>query len=91
MNYLRRSMAGIAYWRFSCRTPHRVPTNLQRQSSHSSNPFDKAQSELVQGTALKKPTCVRVRTRSEPTQSGPMFKVERQWKVFKRLAMKHLT
>jgi hypothetical protein len=56
MSYLRRSMTGIAYWRFSCRSPHRVPTNLQRQSSHSSNPFDKAESELVQGTPFKKPS-----------------------------------
>jgi hypothetical protein len=62
MNDSRTSMTVNAYWRFSCRSPHRVPTNLQRQSSHSSNPFEKAESELVQGTPFTKPTCVRFRS-----------------------------
>jgi hypothetical protein len=49
MNDSRRSMTVIAYWRFSCRSPHRVPANL------------KAESELVQGTPFTKPACVRFR------------------------------
>jgi hypothetical protein len=62
MNDSRRSMTVIAYWRFSCRSTHRVPTNPQRQSSHSSKPFEKAESELVQGTPFTKPACGRLRS-----------------------------
>jgi hypothetical protein len=61
MNDSRRNMTVIAYWRFSCGSPHRVPANLHRQSSHSSKPFEKAEPELVQGTPLTKPTRVRFR------------------------------
>jgi hypothetical protein len=62
MNDSQRSMTGISYWRFSCASPRRVPANLQRQSSHSSNPFEKAEPELVQGTPFTKPVCVRFRS-----------------------------